>query len=130
MRFAPVTYSPVLKMGLYAGFCDLAINSGKPSRRLNPAVGNTLLLSTVILDRAKPFNLFTSWEFNGSILEVCDKILELLDPVEKLLLFPTVGIEKMGSIRVNIMIIHLFGSATRGELPAAPYRTPEGINAQ
>ena len=98
MRFAPVTYSPVVKMGLYAGFCDLAFNSGKPSRPLNPAVGDTLLLSTVILNRAKPFNLCTSWEFSGSILGFCDKFWELLDPVEKVLFFPTVGIKKMGSI--------------------------------
>ena len=98
MRFAPVTYSPVLKMGLYAGFCDLASNSGKPSWLLNPAVGNILLFSRVILSRAKPFNLCTSWEFNDSILGFCDKFWELLDPVAKVLLFPTVGIEKVGSI--------------------------------
>ena len=83
VRFALVTYSPVSKMGLYAGFCDLAFNSGKPSRLFNPAVGNTLLLSRVILNRAKPFNLFTSWEFSGNILEFSDKILELVDNVEK-----------------------------------------------
>jgi len=70
-------------MGLYAGFCDLALNSGKPSSFFNPVVGNTLLLSRVILNRAKPFNLFTPWEFSGNILEVCDKILELVDNVEK-----------------------------------------------
>ncbi len=83
MRFAPVTYSPVVKMGLYAGFCDLAFKSGKPSRLFNPAVGDTLLLSTVILNRANPFNLFTSWELRGNILEFSDKILELVDHVEK-----------------------------------------------
>ena len=130
MRFAPVTYSPVVKMGLYAGFCDLAINSGKPSRPLNPAVGDTLLLSTVILNRAKPFNLCTSWEFSGSILGFCDKFWELLDPVEKVLLFPTVGIENMGSTGLHIMIIRLFGSATGGKPPAVSYRTPEGVNVQ
>jgi len=96
-------------MGLYAGFCDLAFNSGKPSRRLDPAVGNTLLFSTVILNRVKPFSLFTTWEFTGSILEICDKFLELVDPVEKVLFFPTVGIEKIGFIRVNIVYISSLG---------------------
>ena len=98
MRFAPVTYSPVVKMGLYAGFCDLAFNSGNPSRCFNPAVGDSLLLSTVILNRAKPFNLCTFWEFSDSRWGFCDKFWELWDPVEKLFLFPAVGIEKMGAL--------------------------------
>ena len=51
----------------------------------------------------------------------------LLDNKEKLVPCPAVGIQEMGATRVNIMIISLFGSATRGEPPADPYRTPEGI---
>ncbi len=76
------------------GLCDLAINSGKPSRPLIPAVGNTLLFSRIILDRVKPFDLRIFWEFNGVTLDFSDKTLEFSENLEKRCFARQSGLEK------------------------------------